>query len=182
MGFISEGNNSPSQSNPLHIVRHTIQDALHLLVTPDTTAAPLRVLNQRAQRRELHPTSGHGAPINVCRVSRAAQMPVQPSQRTEFIPAQEALIARSIPGARRRLVLLVRWHPARAGRVCEEAVGVRDEAVLAVGPHNKFVHLLACDTGTACPRFCMHDERGDADELLVAPASNAAECPRFVRG
>lgn len=86
MGFISEGNHSPSQSNPLHVVRHTVQDALHLLVMPDTTAAPLRVLNQRAQRREFHPTSGHGAPINVRRVSRTAQMPVQPSESAEFIP------------------------------------------------------------------------------------------------
>lgn len=182
MGFRSEGNHSPSQRNPLHVVRHTVQDTLHLLITPDTTATPLCVLNQRAQRREFHPTSGHGAPINVRRVSWAAQMHVQPSQRTEFIPTKKALEARSVPRARRRLVLLVRWHPARTGRVREEAVGVRDEAVLAVGTHNKVVHLFARETGTACPGFCVHDERGDADELLRAPASNAAECPRLVRG
>lgn len=109
-------------------------------------------------------------------------MPVQPSQRTEFIPTQEALISRPIPRARRCLVLLVWRDPARARRVCEEAAGVGDEAVLAIGPHNKVVHLLARETGTACTGFCVHDKRGDADELLVAPASNAAECPRFVRG
>lgn len=108
-------------------------------------------------------------------------MHIESMDRPEFPRAQKALECPAIPRTARRPVLVLRWRRAPARRVGEQAVRIRDD-ILAVEPHSKVVHLLARDAAWAGTGLGVQDERGDADEGPFAPATDAADCTRFMQG